>query len=727
MIHRDLKPGQVMVGEFGEVLLMDWGLAALYDADLFTITDTPLPGSANIPILPEASNPAGTAAYMAPEQTLKHAEGVGPWTDIYLLGGTLYQLLTGYPPHAARTSQASYYHACEGIVKPVGERAGSREFPAELEEIARRALRTDPADRQPSAMEFVNALQEYLSGNRKRRESIRLCEEAGKLIGEVKSASQERLLRSLAPLDESISQWSGNEEAKRLSGEVHVRLASIRKRRVFKRRIIAGVLLLAFVVSGGWYLFESDRLRKKAETSRDQALRAANVMVLDLARSLRPLAGTKANDVQSILSRANEIFDELSVEQVEDEEVALGRARALESLADIYFTVGLSDVAHDRLVEAVRIQEAWRERKPDSLVWLSVSAHLTRRMGDYYVNDRQYELGMKNHADALQMSEELHKAEPENIDYALLFADHLVGSASSVIGVGNGGHQSSRDYYGEAFAILDDLDHRKIWDRRILMVRARAYGQLGNIAYFGGDADEAIKHFRKRVDAFQQLIEHEPNNTDWISGYIAAMNQLGMALLSTEGPESSSKVLAESAAMGRDLVRMDVENALFKAQLVEALKQYGYVLSVRNNLVEAFEVFDEGLRITEDHLAYDPGNIRFIEHLWFLLGYSGEAELRRDDLMAARTHFQRGVDFAQEQLRLRPTDISWEYRIADAKFSVAKTLDPKVEAERVQALELLQEAEVLAKGLQDKFGLTTQQKFIYNKIDELRAKLIESE
>jgi len=85
ILHRDVKPSNVMVGSFGEVYLMDWGIA--FDMEGPEETE-------------ETGNPSGTTGYMSPEQLGHHDGRIGPWTDTYLLGATLYHLLTGRPPHA---------------------------------------------------------------------------------------------------------------------------------------------------------------------------------------------------------------------------------------------------------------------------------------------------------------------------------------------------------------------------------------------------------------------------------------------------------------------------------------------------------------------------------------------------------------------------------------------------------------------------------------------------
>ncbi|MBX3730012.1 MAG: protein kinase [Candidatus Sumerlaeia bacterium] len=173
IVHRDLKPSQVIVGEFGEVLLMDWGLAVFVgdlEEDLRTLSEL----KSHIPTPVTASSPGGTPCLMAPEQTQPTAEEIDTYTDIYLLGGCLYFVLTGTYPHDDRTSFLSMARARKGEVTDPRERVSGRYIPAELAELAMHCLRKRPADRLVSAEEFIRRIQDYLSGSTNRRESVRL-------------------------------------------------------------------------------------------------------------------------------------------------------------------------------------------------------------------------------------------------------------------------------------------------------------------------------------------------------------------------------------------------------------------------------------------------------------------------------------------------------------------------------------------------------------------------
>jgi len=168
VIHRDIKPSQVMVGEFGEVVLMDWGLALLADRKIAKPNiATALP----LPTRQTASSPSGTPALMAPEQTRPTADDVGPWTDVYLLGGTLYFLLTGSYPHSAPSAQQSFLRARVGDIDPPSVRAPERRHAADLVALCLRALEPAPTNRPKSALEFLSALDDHLTGSTRRREA----------------------------------------------------------------------------------------------------------------------------------------------------------------------------------------------------------------------------------------------------------------------------------------------------------------------------------------------------------------------------------------------------------------------------------------------------------------------------------------------------------------------------------------------------------------------------
>ncbi|MEM7607301.1 MAG: protein kinase, partial [Myxococcota bacterium] len=156
-VHRDLKPENVMVGEFGEVYVLDWGIAVALEDD----------GTGRFPLAKDALSLAGTPAYMAPEMLGGPHPRIGPWTDVYLLGAMLYEAISGEPPHRGE----EFAELLESIVTGPPALDGA---PEELWSICQRAMSLEPSHRYESADAFRLALEEYLE----HRGAIRLGERA---------------------------------------------------------------------------------------------------------------------------------------------------------------------------------------------------------------------------------------------------------------------------------------------------------------------------------------------------------------------------------------------------------------------------------------------------------------------------------------------------------------------------------------------------------------------
>jgi serine/threonine-protein kinase len=157
VVHRDLTPANVMVGSFGEVYVLDWGIAVTTDGDGDDDTlrdeDRIVPGA---PRARDVVGIAGTPQFMAPEMAIP-GELVDARTDVFLLGAVLHVILTGQPPHRGN-SVAALLCAAATCAPPVFD----DEVPSELAAICTRALAKDRNARFASADEFRAALVAFL-------------------------------------------------------------------------------------------------------------------------------------------------------------------------------------------------------------------------------------------------------------------------------------------------------------------------------------------------------------------------------------------------------------------------------------------------------------------------------------------------------------------------------------------------------------------------------------
>jgi serine/threonine protein kinase/formylglycine-generating enzyme required for sulfatase activity len=216
VIHRDLKPSNIMFGDYGEVLVMDWGLAKITG---------PGRGDAVHSHRQELKrwstkhgDVIGTPGYMAPELALGQVDDVDVRVDVYSLGAILYEILALRPPYGGVDGKSVVRKMLTTRVTPPSKRAPSRDIPRELEEVCLRCLAKERDQRFSSVMEIHAAVQAHLEGelDQQRRET-----EARRHLGEARthaleyqrlSERAERLREALESRRMGLTPWGGLEE-----------------------------------------------------------------------------------------------------------------------------------------------------------------------------------------------------------------------------------------------------------------------------------------------------------------------------------------------------------------------------------------------------------------------------------------------------------------------------------------------------------------------------------
>ncbi len=200
IVHRDIKPENVMIGEFGEVYLVDWGVAMR---------------------LQDGSGPpaqlVGTPLYMAPEMVDPARGPIGPRTDVYLLGATLHEVLTGRTRHDGDTLRDVLEQAHRSRPCAHGEHV-----PAELAELCTQATSLDPALRPETPLAFRQRLADFL----RHKGSIALTDVARQRLAEAReegepgdpASERRRRYRLLGEcrfgFEQALREWSENAAAK---------------------------------------------------------------------------------------------------------------------------------------------------------------------------------------------------------------------------------------------------------------------------------------------------------------------------------------------------------------------------------------------------------------------------------------------------------------------------------------------------------------------------------
>lgn len=199
VINRDLKPENVVVGNYGEVIVLDWGLA---------VTNELFPKQESI--LLEYRGGAGTPVYMAPELVSDDISSVGNHSDIYLLGAILFEVLEGFPPHLLRSfweienPQEQFASIVTAVMTNQIERHVVH--PGELMDIAFKAMATQPVDRFRSVEEMQELIRQYrITGHAE--------EFYQAAASESKNQSYDNYQSSVALFSEALRKWPENQRA----------------------------------------------------------------------------------------------------------------------------------------------------------------------------------------------------------------------------------------------------------------------------------------------------------------------------------------------------------------------------------------------------------------------------------------------------------------------------------------------------------------------------------
>jgi hypothetical protein len=231
VLHRDLKGNNVVLGDYGQVIVLDWGLAKVLSGE----------GENLAAVSPRATDQTvsgqvlGTPAFMAPEQAAGRTDQIGPRTDVYGLGAMLYEILTARPPH----SGSSVEELLERVrtTSPQRPTAINPAVPRPLEAVCLRAMAFEPENRYASASELADEVQRWLADEplRAYREPLSVrCARVARRHKPLVTATVALLTTAVAALAIScilIHREQVRTEAARAQAEAYYRASEVQRQR----------------------------------------------------------------------------------------------------------------------------------------------------------------------------------------------------------------------------------------------------------------------------------------------------------------------------------------------------------------------------------------------------------------------------------------------------------------------------------------------------------------
>jgi len=212
VIHRDLKPDNVMIGEFGEVLVLDWGLAKRVGEQQASLAPRPLSDSLLQQTVPGTI--MGTLAYMPPEQATGEVTLLDSRSDIYSLGAMLYEILSLRSPIDTESGvEQALADVRDGRIEPPSQANPMRDVPRELEAVVRKAMAREPGDRYETVPQLQADIDAFLEGRTLTAARYTLLQRLGKWILRHRAQATAALTLTLLPICfVLVSHWQRRRE-----------------------------------------------------------------------------------------------------------------------------------------------------------------------------------------------------------------------------------------------------------------------------------------------------------------------------------------------------------------------------------------------------------------------------------------------------------------------------------------------------------------------------------
>lgn len=577
IVHRDLKPSQVMVGEFGEALLMDWGLAlrlggqegtAEFPAAARSISSLPTPET--------ATNPAGTPALMAPEQTVLDAKGIGTHTDVFLLGGTLYYILTGYYPNESEdgASAVELARVCQAPRPEV--RSPELNPPKELADLTMRAMARDPKDRVSSARDFVWGLQAFMSGEGRRRVAGERVDEARAAL-EGDADGYDGFSRALASLEEARRHWPGHPDIEPLRQDALARQAELALRE--GDLAFARLQAEALPLGGRRDLLLGEVDREQARRNRKAThLRLAGAAVVILALVVAGVSAAFAQTLQTknkeLAHQKAQVEEQRGIAEAKRDEAEHSRSVALAQykgtgglvafmLNDLNSTLDM-ELPHDKKVAetvAEGLSKYYGGIDSKSLDDELLAEHASQLLAisKAYQELGLYEFGKETAEESRAIRTQLFGKDSVEVGEVLSIEGVLTG----LLGRAEEGIEQLRQSVASMEGKIPEHDNRFVV----------ALGNLGEALAAEGKAQEGVEHIRRVIairektpgDLPLQMLSLKHN----LAGTLINLNELDEAqqvldemeasILATVGADSVS--MADLLYLRATLARMRGESA----------------------------------------------------------------------------------------------------------------------------------------------------------------------
>jgi serine/threonine-protein kinase len=651
ILHRDIKPGNILLGPYGETLVVDWGLAKIVGREEAAATD---PGAEPTLRPPSASGTGetlpgtalGTPAYMSPEQAEGRLDLLGARADVYSLGATLYVVLTGRAPFCGADAADVLPKVQRGeFARP---RAVNPSIPKPLEAICVKAMALKPADRYANPCTLAEDIEHWLA-------------------------------------DEPVSAYRGLwlDRARRWARKHRTLVTSA-----------AAVLLLGLLGSVGFGAVvsaknrelarQTQRAEKREQIAIDAVKRFRDVVVEEPVLKNNPALGELR---KKLLKEPLEFFELLREQLQADEDT---RAEALARLAHAahdyaHLTQEIGDI-QDGLrshVESLAIWEKLVRDHPANADYRRGLARIEFCRGNMLAATGHPDQALESHGKALAIMERLARENPS----VTAFQSALATNHNSIgIHKYNTGHRDQALVsFSKALEIRERLVRGNPSDIELQSNLASSYNNIGNFQSKTEHPEQALESYAKALAIWERLVRENASNTEFQSDVAKSHENMGLVQSKTGRPDQALESYRKALPIFERLARENSSVTEYQGRLAASHNSIGNLQSAMGLTEEALESYGKALAIQERLARENPSVTKLQSDLAFTYNSVGLLQRTMGHLEQASQLYGKALAIQERLARENPSVTEFQDDLARSHFNIGNLQRKTGHAE--QALE----------------------------------------
>lgn len=638
VIHRDLKPGNILVTAEGVPKLLDFGIAKLLNPEF----------SAHTLLVTQTDQRLMTPEYASPEQF--RGQLVTTATDVYSLGVLLYELLTGYRPYRLKDQSLREIERAICEVEP--------EKPSTVVTQRSDISSSEGTTQTGLTPELVSQTREGRPEKLRRR-----------LLGDLDNVVLMALRKEPQRRYASAEQFS-QDIRRHLEGlPVTARPATLRYRASkFVRRHTAGVaaaagvllILLAGIVITAREASIARAEKARAERRFNDVRHLANSFLFDFDDAIKNLAGaTPAREL--VVRKALEYLDSLAQEAAKDSSLQTELAEAYLKVGDVQgypYSASLGDTpgALASYQKALAIAEKLSHADPNNAFARRYLARSQQRVGAALLQSGKPLPAAQTLRTAIATFEALPEKELKDPDVQLSLAssynvlgDSLGGNAF----MNAGDNAGALDSWNKSLEIYERLSAQNPTNARIAGGLAIAYTKIGDSHQDRGDASAALVHYRQAAKIYEAVIQREPSDARSRRDLSAIRLRAARSLFNLGDKQGALKEVSKLVEEDEAFSRLDTTDALARDGLWLDYMNLSEMLEEKGYKKEALEGYRKGLAVIEHLSQKQPTNLTYRSKLSGTLVEVGEFLLKMGGQTEGRELIKRGISI-EKSLADRP-------------------------------------------------------------------------